>query len=136
MNDARPIGTNGYKLLVVDDNDLILQLVSRLLRREGFDVATASDGYAALDWCEMNGQPDFLLTDVCMPGLDGPTLYRKLSHRFPDLPVLFMSATPEVAQEDETAPLLEKPFRSEQLTAMISASLHGESPDSDTDGRA
>lgn len=127
MNDANPEDTTGKRVLVVDDNQQLLRFVAQLLRGEGFEVAIASDGHIAVEWCEENGRPDLLLTDVCMPEIDGPTLYQRLSSRFPGIPVLFMSAT---AGDDETqviAPLLIKPFRRDQLTSMITTSLSAKS---------
>ena len=130
MNHAANTGANPIRLLVVDDSDLILQLLDLQLSREGFIVAIASNGQAAVEWCEQHGQPDLLLTDVCMPGIDGPALYKTLETRFPGIPVLFMSGN---AAFSSTMPFVRKPFRFDELASMIRASLSVESVEQDAD---
>lgn len=105
-------------LLVVDDDESIANMVARQLQAEGLKVATANDGQAAINWCNENGEPDLLLTDVCMPGLDGPGLYEQLSQEFPTLPVLYVSATADLDDERIT-PLLRKPYEFRDLLALV-----------------
>ncbi len=123
MNTGRPNCAIGKRVLVVDDNELILNLVDRHLRGEGFDVTTALDGDAAISWCEKYGQPDLLLTDVCMSGIDGPTLAQHLSKQFPRIPVVFMSGIDKDVQNRVIAPFLQKPFFRNQLISMINTAL-------------
>ncbi len=125
--------SDSKKVLVVDDNDEILWLVDRQLNGEDFDIVTANSGHAAVRWCEENGRPDLLLTDVCMPELDGPGLYQELNARYPDIPVVFMGGTVLDAQDRMVGPLLQKPFCREQLISVISNSLHAQPPDDYSD---
>ncbi|MEX2326433.1 MAG: response regulator [Pseudomonadales bacterium] len=111
------------RLLVVDDNELILQLVSRQLSAEGYDVVAVSSANDAIGWCDVNGSPDLLLSDVSMPEIDGPTLYHSLDSKFPGLPALFMSAAHGKELSGIPWPLLEKPFTRDQLRSLINVSL-------------
>lgn len=125
----RDIGTmeiNGprrKRVLVVDDSKSILELVDRQLRLEGIDVATVSSANNAISWCNANGPPDLLLSDVCMPEVDGPTLHQLLDSRFPGIPAVFMSGGYGQEAADVTWPLLEKPFTRDQLMSLINVSL-------------
>ncbi|MDZ7684743.1 MAG: response regulator [Gammaproteobacteria bacterium] len=111
------------RVLVVDDSESILKLVDEQLRMEGFDVATASNANDAVSWCDSNGAPDLLLSDVSMPEVDGPTLHRLLDSRFPGIPVLFMSGGSVNSLAEFPWPLLDKPFTHDQLRTMINVSL-------------
>lgn len=123
MKDECRVQCKPGRVLVVDDNEQILHLVDLLLVRLGMDVIKASSGAAAIRWFELNDRPDLLLTDVCMPGMDGPELYRELSDRSPGLPVLYMSGSAEDELPTGTRPLLCKPFNLHQLTLMVNASM-------------
>lgn len=111
------------RVLVVDDSKSILTLVDRQLRTEGFDVVTVSSANEAISWCDENGSPDLLLSDICMPEVDGPTLHQLLDSKFPGMPALFMSGGYGEELADVAWPLLEKPFTRDQLRSMINVSL-------------
>ncbi len=104
--------------MVVDDSPSILQVIEDQLQSEGFDVATACSAELAIEWCEKNGAPNLLLTDIQMPGLDGPELYSWVRGRYKDVPVLFMTGDIQSARVS-TFPLLGKPFNRDQLLAMV-----------------
>lgn len=110
------------KILVVDDNLQIGGLIQRILGREGFDVTTVSTPQDALHWCEQNGIPDLLLSDVKMPQMSGPELSRQLKELYGEFAVLFMSGFPGEENED-IDPLLPKPFNRAELIAAINAIL-------------
>ncbi|HZK14816.1 MAG TPA: sigma-54 dependent transcriptional regulator, partial [Desulfobaccales bacterium] len=78
-------------LLVVDDEPQILQMISGILRDEGFEVITAPDGEAAL---KLVGEeaPDLVLLDIALPGLDGLEVLQELKRHYPFLPVVIISA--------------------------------------------
>ncbi|MCK9375525.1 MAG: sigma-54 dependent transcriptional regulator [Syntrophobacterales bacterium] len=78
-------------LLVVDDEPQILQVVSGILRDEGFEVVSAPDGETAL---KLVGEaaPDLVLLDISLPGIDGLEVLQELKRRFPSLPVVMISA--------------------------------------------
>jgi two-component system OmpR family response regulator len=115
------------RLLVVDDEPTIRELLSTSLRFAGFEVHTAADGDEALTVAE-KVRPDLLVLDVMMPGLDGFGVTRRLRERGRDTPVLFLTAKDDVA--DRVAGLtvggddyVTKPFSLEEVVARIRAIL-------------
>ena len=86
----------GEKILLVDDEEQIRKLVSTYLTRQGYDVATATDGYEALKAVRMKA-PDLVITDVMMPNMNGFELTRRLraDYRTARIPILMLSARKE-----------------------------------------
>lgn len=91
------------KILVVDDSTAFLTLLSSVLPRAGFEVTPLSDP-ALVFFRIMRLKPDLLLLDVNMPGLDGPTVVRKLKRveSLASLPVVLCSGD-EQANLEQTA---------------------------------
>lgn len=119
------------RLLLVDDEPNIVELLSASLRYAGFDVATAGNGNQALKVAR-DFRPDLLVLDVMMPGLDGFDVIRRLRSAGDRLPVLFLTARD--ATEDKVTGLtlggddyVTKPFSLEEVLARIRAILrrHG-----------
>jgi two-component system, OmpR family, response regulator len=115
------------RLLVVDDEPSIVELLSATLRFAGFDVATAHNGSEALD-VAASYQPDLLVLDVMMPDLDGFEVVRRLRAKDQRVPVLFLTA--KDSTEDKVAGLtlggddyITKPFSLEEVIARIHAVL-------------
>jgi two-component system, OmpR family, response regulator len=115
------------RLLVVDDEPNILELLSASLRFAGFDVATASNGNEALK-VAATYQPDLVVLDVMMPGLDGFEVVRRMRQDEQRMPVLFLTA--KDATEDKITGLtlggddyITKPFSLEEVIARIRAVL-------------
>ena len=115
------------RLLVVDDEPNIRELLSARLRYAGFEVATAADGRQALALVETFG-PDLLVLDVMMPGLDGFGVVRRLRSSGRHTPVLFLTARD--AAEDKVSGLtlggddyVTKPFSLDEVLARIRAVL-------------
>jgi CheY-like chemotaxis protein len=81
------------KILVVEDNLDMRELVHLYLTREGFQVVTASDGREGLYMANAE-QPDLIITDINMPGLDGLEMVKQLRTQpeFKDLPILVFTA--------------------------------------------
>ncbi|WP_245626165.1 response regulator [Stenotrophomonas humi] len=94
----------GLRVLVVEDNPINLLLLKEQLRTLGCCVATARDGREALAYCETE-QFDVVLTDLCMPEMDGLTLTRKLRERGFTAPILGASA--DASDEDRARALHE-----------------------------
>jgi len=116
------------KILVVEDEPNVLDLVQRILRSHGYDVIGAtrpSEAVAILDG--QGAGIDLLLTDMIMPGMSGKDLADVAGDRFPTMRVMFMSGytgdalKPHV--ESEETPLLQKPFSPEQLLAHVRHTL-------------
>ena len=117
----------GSRVLVVDDEPYITDLVATALRYEGFDVAIAGRGRDALALVE-SFRPDLVVLDIMLPDLDGFDVQRRLSDRGGRLPVLFLTARD--ATEDKVRGLtvggddyVTKPFSLEELIARIRAIL-------------
>ncbi len=115
------------RLLVVDDEPTIRELLSTSLRFAGFEVHTAADGQEALAQAERT-RPDLVVLDVMLPDLDGFAVTRRLRERGRDVPVLFLTAKDDVA--DRVAGLtvggddyVTKPFSLEEVVARIRAVL-------------
>lgn len=83
----------GKTILAVDDDRTVLDVVGEILALHGYQPLLAGDGEEALQLAEESGEPiDLLLTDVVMPGLDGPELARRFQASYPETKILFMSA--------------------------------------------
>jgi two-component system OmpR family response regulator len=111
-------------ILVVDDEPMILELLTTILRTAGFAVLTASSGASALSIARLHRRDiRLLVTDVAMPGMDGATLARLLAEDTPDLPVLYMSGTYDGSQFErgERSRFLAKPFSANDLLAEVKA---------------
>ena len=114
------------KILVVDDDPHIRELVGLFLRREGFDVLEAKDGAEALLKLE-SVKADLVVLDIMMPDMDGWELCRALK-AYDDLPVLMLTAKGETAQKVKGFELgaddyLVKPFDPLELVARVKALL-------------
>jgi PAS domain S-box-containing protein len=116
-------------VLVVEDEEGVLTLISTTLARRGHEVLAASDGTRALDIAEIaGGHFDLVITDVVMPGMDGRELALRLRARWPGTPVLFISGYSDGggAAEAFKSPgsgFLAKPFSPEVLLARVDTML-------------
>jgi two-component system nitrogen regulation response regulator GlnG len=81
----------GGRILIVDDEEEIRRLLSRLVAQEGFEPLTVPDGETALDLIRRES-PDVLLLDIRMPGLDGMEVLRRAKELDRDLPVIMITA--------------------------------------------
>ncbi len=115
------------RLLVVDDEPNILELLSVALRFNGFEVATATNGQQALTTAR-SFRPDLVVLDVMMPELDGFEVVRRLRGEGARVPVVFLTA--KDSTEDKITGLtlggddyVTKPFSLEEVVARIRAVL-------------
>jgi two-component system cell cycle sensor histidine kinase/response regulator CckA len=86
----------GGKVLLVEDEDMVRTVAERALARAGYEVtacANGEEGLAAIN--DGTTQFDLVVSDVVMPGMDGPTMVRAIRARMPNMPVLFMSGYAE-----------------------------------------
>jgi len=124
------------KILVVDDERAVRESLRRALELEGYEIELAEDGREALDQLLDNGgsQPDAVILDVLMPGIDGLEVCRRVRHSGNGVPVLMLTAKDEV--ENRVAGLdagaddyVTKPFALEELLARVRALLRRTSED-------
>ena len=123
--------TGSARILLVEDEEAVRAFAGRALSARGYTVYEAASGPEALDL--MNGMKeeiDLVISDVVMPGMDGPTLLRELRRRQPKLRIIFMSGYAEDAFERhlpdaETFSFLPKPFSLKELATTVKASLDG-----------
>ena len=120
------------RILVVDDEQYIRDLVGTALRYEGFDVAEADTGRAALNAVSA-GRPDLIVLDIMLPDLDGVEVTRRMRTDGIRVPVVFLTARD--ATEDKVVGLtvggddyLTKPFSLEELVARVRAVLRRTQP--------
>ena len=86
------VPTGSETTLVVEDDETVRLLISRVLTRQGYTVLEARDSREALAYCETTNQPiDLLLTDVVLPGTNGHDLAARFLDARPDVPVIYMS---------------------------------------------
>ncbi len=81
----------GLRILIADDDGGICHTLNEILTQDGCDVVTATDGVEALR-CLEDDRFDVVLSDVVMPNMDGYDLFKSIQSRWPDLPVLMMTA--------------------------------------------
>jgi DNA-binding response OmpR family regulator len=114
------------KILVVDDNEKIVEVLSAYLEAEGFDVVTAFTGDEALERVAER-VPDLALLDIMLPGVDGIELTRRLQ-RAHDLPVILVTAKTDevdrlVGLEIGADDYITKPFSPREVVARVRAVL-------------
>jgi two-component system OmpR family response regulator len=129
VSRTTPVGGDGgeARLLVVDDEPNIVELLSMSLRFAGFQVATATSGSAAVSLAR-TFKPDLVVLDVMLPDLDGFAVIRRLRGEGMRIPVLFLTARD--ATEDKVTGLtlggddyVTKPFSLNEVLARIRAVL-------------
>ena len=115
------------RLLVVDDEPSIRELLTASLRFAGFEVFAAADGQEALALADKH-RPDLVVLDVMLPDLDGFAVTRRLRERGRDMPVLFLTARDETSDKVQGLTVggddyVTKPFSLEEVVARIRAVL-------------
>jgi two-component system, OmpR family, response regulator len=120
--DGEPV-----RILVVDDEATLTDLLQMALRYEGCEVRTAANGHTAIRTAK-EFQPDAIVLDVMLPDLDGFDVLRRVRRQAPNVPVLFLTARDSV--EDRIAGLtaggddyVTKPFSLEEVVARLRALL-------------
>jgi DNA-binding response OmpR family regulator len=120
------------RILLVDDDPLISELVVDMLAMDGYDIDTAQNGIVALDKLETQGY-DLIVTDLHMPKLDGSGFYRELIGRrlHPSKKIIFLTGTTGGTEEhrfvqDAGLPLLLKPFNIVELIDLVRAVLNSQ----------
>lgn len=114
---------SAIRILVVDDEDVLAEMVSMALRYEGWEITTAGDGAGALA-AARDARPDAVVLDVMLPDMSGLEVLRRLREQVPGLPVLLLTAKDAV--EDRIAGLtaggddyVTKPFSLEEVVLRL-----------------
>ena len=107
--------------LLVDDEELVRASTADMLSDIGYSVVEVPSAEQAMELISDGLQPDLLITDHLMPGMNGTDLARAVRDQRPDLPVLIVSGYAEHAGLDPDLPRLTKPFRRNDLAAAIAA---------------
>lgn len=113
------------RILLVDDDPMITELITDMLSLDGYDVETAPNGVAALE--KVQGRRyDLIMTDLHMPELDGADLYRELTRRLahPPRKIIFLTGTAGSSEahrlvQETGLPVLRKPFNVIELLELV-----------------
>ncbi|MEP6757448.1 MAG: response regulator [Chthonomonadales bacterium] len=128
MGNPPPPGL-GTAILVVDDEQMLVELLHRILERDGWDVLEATSASIALELFEANrDRIALVLTDLVMPNMSGRLLAEELIAKYPGLPVLI--STGYSSDEDiqfllrsGVKGIVQKPYRTEDLLKQILAAV-------------
>ena len=129
----------GKRVLVVDDEQNIVDILQFNLEREGYEVVTASDGLEGLDKAR-SCDPDLILLDVMMPEMDGFQVCEKLRSEDKLTPIIMLTAREEEADRVMGLELgaddyVSKPFSVRELMARVRTNIRRQAAISETDGR-
>ena len=124
--------TGSARILLVEDEEAVRAFAGRALTARGYKVFEAASGPEALDLMNGMQEPlDLVISDVVMPGMDGPTLMRELRRQQPELKIIFVSGYAEDAFERHLSPdeknfqFLPKPFSLKELATTVKETLEG-----------
>ncbi len=121
--------TGSANILLVEDEEAVRAFAGRALEARGYKVFEAESGQEALDLLNGIKVPiDLVISDVVMPGMDGPTLMRELRRRQPELKIIFVSGYAEDVfernlPEEGTFQFLPKPFTLKELATTVKETL-------------
>jgi DNA-binding response OmpR family regulator len=124
---GRSLAGVGQRVLVVDDDPTVSDVVRRYLERAGFAVALAGDGHAALRAYEAD-RPDLVVLDLMLPGLDGLEVARRLREGPDEVPIVMLTALGEEADRVLGLQLgaddyVTKPFSPRELVLRVQSVL-------------
>ncbi len=115
---------NGLRVLIVDDDSLVLTSTRLLIEDLGHQVLCASSGAQALELYERNQDFDLVITDMAMPQMDGAQLAKLLRDRQPTLPIILATGYAERLEGFATQlPRLIKPFKQIDLVQVIGQTM-------------
>jgi CheY-like chemotaxis protein len=108
------------QILVIDDDTVVLEIISEILQLSGYNVLTASNGEEGIKILN-DTQPKLIITDINMPVMDGNLLaeYIRKSPKFKDIPLLAITGTSWTIEKGLFDDVLRKPFKVEQLLSTV-----------------
>ena len=120
------------RIMVVDDEQTILRMLTRTLEPEGYDIITTDNGRSALELLDKHG-PDLVILDIMMPGLNGFQVLDRIRQRS-NVPIIMLTARVEVTTLRDALALgaddyVRKPFGRGELLARIRAKLRRAGPE-------
>lgn len=127
--EAKPAATwsGGGRVLLVEDEDMVRAVAERALVRSGYTVTACADGEEGLVAVANGGEFDVVVSDVVMPGMDGPAMARAIRKARPTLPILFMSgyAEEQLRNDIDIADMhfIAKPFSVQQISDKVASVL-------------
>jgi len=115
------------KVLVIDDEQIVLNSVKRILGQAGFEVETTLKGRQGLEWA-LNKSYDIVLTDIRMPDIGGMLVLRDIKRAKPEVPVMIITGYANVqsavqAMKLGAADYVEKPFTPDQLLKAVNRAI-------------
>lgn len=115
------------RILIAEDDETVLEVVSRMLEEAGYEVLPAANGVEAFDMIENDPALDLIITDLRMPRMGGKDLADRLSSLHPDMPVIFISGYNADWNTGITSSprriLLRKPFTEADLLQAVHTAL-------------
>jgi CheY-like chemotaxis protein len=118
------VGAQGVRVLLVEDEFLICDMMAEVLTQHGFEVHAAANAHDALEHLTCGAPCDILLTDLNLgPGIDGVALAKKVRELRPDLPVVYVSGSYNRLDEFQAVPgarFVAKPCNPDRLCAILS----------------
>jgi CheY-like chemotaxis protein len=122
--------TKHSRVLLVDDDPLVLASTSAMLEDLGHAVVQATSGISALTTLRSGAKFDLVVTDHAMPGLTGSELARLIKQSWPGLPTILVTGYPELpVSESQGFPWLTKPYQREDLAARIDTAVRDDAAD-------
>lgn len=115
------------RILIVDDDQHLLELLEQTLSAVGYETVAAGGGVEAVDILSQQTF-DLMVTDVKMPNIDGISLLKRVRRHYPDMPVLFITgvASAEIVAAADPDGFLAKPFRISRIEELIETTLNSE----------
>ena len=129
IDDSSALAASGEMILVVDDEPSILNTIKITLKSRGYQVLLAGDGVEALRLLDQNKEKvKAVITDMMMPGMEGPELIKKINAQHLNLPIIGMSGIGRQNDADDSESLsikvfLTKPFTGQQLLKTLKEAL-------------
>ena len=129
IREKKGTGTRRKTLLVVDDQATIRNILTTVLKMEGYEVLSATHGLDALQVASgKQGKIDVLITDLSMPYMGGEELIQKLTAVRPETKVICLSAAFTKVSLEQAVLFLPKPFSIRAVVAMVKGVLDGTLP--------